>query len=669
MINNEDLKSEKKYLNGVIATLDNQLQFLNNSIYDQEKNLQETSQYMANSVYGMDAEEQAVAKQMMEQLQLAIIAFVETKALKERQRQSPYFGRIDFIADDEDMPNAYYIGIAHIGDEKYPLPLVLDWRAPLSSMYYDYELGGASYHAPQGEIAGKILLKRQYKTEANKLVYAFDSNLTIGDEILRSELGKGANAKMKNIVATIQSAQNKIIRAPQGKNLIVQGVAGSGKTSIALHRVAYLLYNSKIKASDILIISPSSLFSDYISNVLPELGEANTPKITFDEIAQNELLGIVQFESKSLMLEDIIENKNCARAKAVQEKSSFAFLDALKKYLETRVSVSFVAQDIKVGKAKIKADEIAALYNEKYQTKTPAVRVEWIADYIVDRLDIAPQHQKPVFARVKRILFGMFKNTDIVKIYLDFLKTQKLQPQTVKIGKKMFVGYEEVAGILFVKNFLMGIETQKHFKHIIIDEMQDYSATAMAVLDIIYPSAKTILGDINQTLERNLDKGYLKRLARLLGDATLVNLETTYRSTLQIATFSQKIIGLRGVKNFNRTGEDVMVFDDDKHCAKKLCGVIKSLCQKHQSVAVVCQSKKMAEKVFAKIPEDFGFDLIDDASGEVKARRVVLAAAQSKGLEFDAVIYIGKKSKHEILKNIKYVACTRALHNLVVVEV
>ena len=668
MINNEELKSEKKYLKGVIGTLDNQLQFLNNSIYDQEKNLRETSQYISSSVYGMDAEEEAVAKQMMEQLQLAIIAFAETKELKERQRQSPYFGRIDFMADDEDVPNAYYIGIAHIGDEKYPLPLVVDWRAPLSSMYYDYELGQASYHAPQGEIAGKILLKRQYKTEGENLVYAFDSSLTIGDEILRAELGKGANAKMKNIVATIQSTQNKIIRAPEGKNLIVQGVAGSGKTSIALHRVAYLLYKNKIKSSDILIISPSSLFSDYISNVLPELGEANTPKITFDEIAQNELVGIVQFESKSLMLEDIIENKNCARAKAVQEKSSFAFLDALKKYLETRVSVSFVAKDIKVGKAKIKAEEIAALYNEKYQTKTPAVRVEWIADYIVDRLDIAPQHQKSVFARVKRILFAMFQNTDVVKIYLDFLKTQKLQPQTVKIGKKMFVGYEEVAGILFVKNFLMGIEIQKHFKHIIIDEMQDYSATAMAVLDIIYPSTKTILGDINQTLERSLDKGYLKRLARLY-DATLANLETTYRSTLQIAKFSQKIIGLRGVKNFNREGEDVLVLDDDKACAKKLCANIKALCQKHESVAIVCQSKKITQNVFEKIPQDLGFDLIDDASGEVKARRVVMAVAQSKGLEFDAVVYIGKNSKHPIIKNIKYVACTRALHNLVVVEV
>ena len=245
MINNEELKSEKKYLEGVIGTLDKQLQFLNNSIYDQEKNLRETSQYISSSVYGMDAEEEAVAKQMMEQLQLAIIAFAETKELKERQRQSPYFGRIDFMADDEDMPNAYYIGIAHVGDERYPLPLVVDWRAPLSSMYYDYELGQASYHAPQGEIAGKILLKRQYKTEGNKLVYAFDSSLTIGDEILREELGKGANAKMKNIVATIQSTQNKIIRAPEGKNLIVQGVAGSGKTSIALHRVAYLLYKNK----------------------------------------------------------------------------------------------------------------------------------------------------------------------------------------------------------------------------------------------------------------------------------------------------------------------------------------------------------------------------------------------------------------------------------------
>lgn len=663
MISNEELKSEKKYLQGVVKTLDKQLEFLNNSLYSQEKNLQETSKYMANSFYDMDAEEQGIAKQAMEQLQLAVIALADTKNLKERQRESAYFGRVDFQADDESSSNPYYIGIAHIGDPKFELPLVLDWRAPLSSIYYDYELGNASYFAPQGEITGKIFLKRQYKTQGDKLEYAFDSSLTIGDEVLKSVLGKNANAKMSNIVATIQKEQNKIIRSGEGENVIVQGVAGSGKTSIALHRVAYLLYKNRISASDILIISPSSLFSDYISNVLPELGESNTPKITFEEIAESELNSFIRFEPKSLMLEDIIHNHNQVRQKYVQEKASFKFYENLKKYLNDKVSVSFKAKDIKLGKTKIKAEEIAVLYNEKYQTKTPAVRVEWIADYIVDRLELGGKNQASLFQRVKRILFDMFENTNIVTIYENFLKSQKMPFNAAVLGKKVFAAYEDVPALLYIKNYLLGVEIKKHFKHVIIDEMQDYSPLALDILSIIYPAPKTILGDINQTLEKTLDNSYLKNLAKMLDAKNLFVLNTTYRSTSQIAKYCQKQIGLRGVKQFNREGDEVEIINQ-----KNLNKTLKKLCDKFESVAVICPAKKDAEKTANEIPENLGFTVIDETCGEVKNRRVVLPVSMSKGLEFDAVVYVGQTNKEKIFKNIKYVACTRALHNLVVVE-
>ena len=489
MISNEELGREQKYLNKVVDTLEDQIQFLNNSLYDQEKNLQETSEYMASSFYGSDAEEHAVAKQAMEELQLGIIALAETRNLKERQKQSAYFGRIDFWADDEQSVLPYYIGIAHIGTADKPLPLVLDWRAPLSSMYYDFELGDAKYSAPMGEITGKITLKRQYKTLQRELVYAFDSSLTIGDEILKAELGKNASAKMKNIVATIQKEQNQIIRAPLHENMVVQGVAGSGKTSIALHRVAYLLYTNKIKSSDILIVSPSGIFSDYISNVLPELGESNTPKITFEEIAEAELFGFARFEPKSQMLEDILAG-NQQRALDVQTKASQAFFDNLKTYLDTQVALNFKAKDIKVGTTIIKAKEIEKLYSENYQTKNPAVRIEWIADYVLDRLEVGAKNQKAVFQRVKKVLFTMFESTDIVALYEDFLKTQNMSLNKVQIGKDVFLGFEDVPSLLYIKNFLLGVEIKKHFKHIIIDEMQDYSLIALDILKTIYTATK-----------------------------------------------------------------------------------------------------------------------------------------------------------------------------------
>lgn len=661
MISKEELGQENKYLNKVVDTLEEQIQTLNNMLYDQEKNLHETSEYMASSFYGSDAEEHAVAKQAMQELQLGIIALNDTRALKERQKESPYFGRVDFMADDEKSVLPYYIGIAHIGTSERPLPYVLDWRAPLSSIYYDYELGEAKYNAPMGEISGKITLKRQYKTKERELVYAFDSSLTIGDDILKAELGKNASAKMKNIVATIQKEQNKIIRAPLHENMIVQGVAGSGKTSIALHRVAYLLYTNKIKASDILIVSPSGIFSDYISNVLPELGEANTPKITFEELAEEELLGLVKFEPKSQMLEDILAG-NDTRAKDVQTKAGQVFFDALKAYLNEKVVTNFKAKDIKVGKTIIKAQEIDKLYNENYQTKNPAVRVEWIADFVVDRLEIGPKNQKAVFQRVKKVLFAMFENTSVVDIYEQFLISQKMTLQKVQIGKEIFVGFEDVPALLYIKNFLLGVETKKHFKHIIIDEMQDYSLIALDVLNTVYPATKTILGDINQTLEKTLDKTYLKSLAAVFS-ANLYTLSTTYRSTIQIAKFSQKILGLTGVKMINRNGEEV-----EKISAKNLSEKLETLVQKFESVAVITPGLKEAKQIQKALPEELGFTLVDDLTGQVKDRKIVVPTALSKGLEFDAVVVIQPNKSLKISKNIKYVAATRALHKLVMVE-
>lgn len=661
MISNEELGREQKYLNKVVDTLEDQIQFLNNSLYDQEKNLQETSEYMASSFYGSDAEEHAVAKQAMEELQLGIIALAETRNLKERQKQSAYFGRIDFWADDEQSVLPYYIGIAHIGTADKPLPLVLDWRAPLSSMYYDFELGDAKYSAPMGEITGKITLKRQYKTLQRELVYAFDSSLTIGDEILKAELGKNASAKMKNIVATIQKEQNQIIRAPLHENMVVQGVAGSGKTSIALHRVAYLLYTNKIKSSDILIVSPSGIFSDYISNVLPELGESNTPKITFEEIAEAELSGFARFEPKSQMLEDILAG-NQQRALDVQTKASQAFFDKLKTYLNTQVALIFKAKDIKVGTTIIKAKEIEKLYSENYQTKNPAVRIEWIADYVLDRLEVGAKNQKAVFQRVKKVLFTMFESTDIVALYEDFLKTQNMSLNKVQIGKDVFLGFEDVPSLLYIKNFLLGVEIKKHFKHIIIDEMQDYSLIALDILNTIYPATKTILGDINQTLEKTLDKSYLKNLAKIFS-ANLYTLSTTYRSTIEIAKFSQKILGLTGVKMINRSGEKV-----EKISAQNLKETLKTLTDRYESVAVITPGLKEAKTIQKALPEDLGFMLVDDLTGQVKDRKIVVPCALSKGLEFDAVVVIQPNKTLKIAKNISYVAATRALHKLVMVE-
>ena len=669
MIKNSELKNEKKYLDGVIDTLEDELSVVNNKIYDHERNLKETSEYISSSFYEMDDEEKASAKAMLEQLQINLISFMDYRTLLERQKESAYFGRIDFQATDETKPNPYYIGISHVIKAGVDIPLVLDWRAPLSSMYYDYELGKASYTAPMGEIKGEISLKRQYKTNDRNLIYAFDSNLTINDEILRQTLAGNADSKMKNIVATIQAEQNKIIRENEGNDLVVQGVAGSGKTSIALHRVAYILYKNKIKAKDILIISPSALFSDYISNVLPELGEQNTPKITFDEIASNELSGFVNFEPKSQMLEDIILNNDKSRLKAIQLKNSFKFFEDLKEYLNKVVSVSFKAKDIKLGKSKISASVLDNLFSEKYKTKTPAVRIEWIADYIVDQLGVSRQNEKNVFKRVKKVLFAMFEDANILSIYESFLKTQKLKLNKAQLGKDVYIGYEDMPGVLYIKNYLLGVEIQKDFKHIIIDEMQDYSPIALAMINKIFPAPKTLLGDINQTFEKELKPEYLDNLKSLQDRAKLLNLNTTYRSTMQIAMHNQSIKNLKNINNFNRIGVDVNYIKNNNNLSKKLQQITEKLSKKYESIAVITTSIKQSEDLSSVLGD---FTLITESSGEAKNKKVVVPVVYSKGLEFDAVVFIGDNNLSEeqkkLYKNIKYIACTRALHELFVVE-
>lgn len=670
MINQEQLKKEMEYLNLTVNTLDSHLELLNNAIYQSEKDLKETSEYISNNFYDMDSQEQASSKDALEKMQLSVIALINKKNLTERQKQSAYFGRVDFKADDESEKNAYYIGISHILKKDTRLPLVIDWRAPLSSIYYDFEVGRVNYIAPFGDISGEVFLKRQYKTKVRELVYAFDSNLTIDDEILKQTLGGNADGKMKNIVATIQKAQNKIIREDESVNLLVQGVAGSGKTSIALHRVAYLMYKNKISSKDILIISPSSLFSDYINDVLPELGEQNTLKMTFDEIANNELNGYVQFEPKSQMLEDLV-NGNKVRANEVQYKSGFEFYERLKNYLNDVVSVSFCARDIKVGEKTITKEQITKLYTENYGNKQPSRRIEWIADYIVDQLDIHRQNEKAVFSRIKKVLFGMFENVEILTIYQQFLSTVSLNFNKVQTDKtNVFIGYEDMPAIFYIKDFLLGVEIQNQFKYVIIDEMQDYSPIIFELLCKIFPSPKTILGDINQTFEKQLDEKYLDNLAKLIGNTKITKLLTTYRSTLQIATYNQNIINLNGVINFNRSGEEVSKLKNNANMLVKLENIISSLEKKYNNVAIICPSIKESEKLFESLKDKIKITLIDETSGEANEKLSIIPAVYTKGLEFDAVIYISADNKKVdyIHKNIKYIACTRALHSLTVFE-
>ncbi len=247
---------------------------------------------------------------------------------------SPYFGRIDFQSATDAKETPVYVGLATFTDETLRQNLIYDWRAPISSMFYDFELGDADYETPSGKVKGTISLKRQYKIRDGVMEFMIENAVSIHDEVLQRELSKSADDRMKNIVATIQRDQNQVIRNETASVMIIQGVAGSGKTSIALHRIAFLLYRFRdtIKAKDILILSPNKVFADYISNVLPELGEEHIPETGMEELASELLEKKFPFQTFFQQVASLLEHPHQEFIERIQFKSSFEFVRQLNKY-------------------------------------------------------------------------------------------------------------------------------------------------------------------------------------------------------------------------------------------------------------------------------------------------------------------------------------------------
>ena len=269
------MKEEQQYLEQVLNKLKEKIKSVKQKMKAGEKDLEELHDYFWDNYtefdeYGYELYDNNTA---LENKVRERAAYVKELFRYQKMSDSPYFGRVDFLYEGEEVPERCYIGIANLADSAADIPLVYDWRAPISSLFYDYESGPASYEAPMGEVTGRITCKKQYKIRGGKLIYALESDINIDDDILKQELSNHADARLKSIVSTIQREQNRIIRDASHRILAVQGCAGSGKTSVALHRIAYQLYHNRknLKASQFLILSPNGIFADYISRILPEL--------------------------------------------------------------------------------------------------------------------------------------------------------------------------------------------------------------------------------------------------------------------------------------------------------------------------------------------------------------------------------------------------------------
>lgn len=349
----------------------------------------------------------------------------------ERLSYSPYFGRIDFLETGENNVDHVYLGIASLMDENDENFLIYDWRAPISSLYYDFAPGPASYHTMDGKIEGEMKLKRQYMIRAANIKAMFDTGVTIGDEMLQEVLGNNANAQMKSIVATIQREQNLIIRNERSKLLIVQGVAGSGKTSAALQCVAYLLYRYRetLKSENIMLFSPNPLFNSYVSTVLPELGEENMEQATFMEYLNNRIGNQFEVEDPFDQMEFLLNNKEGnsdyhARVKGIRYKSSLAFKQIIDQYVIDLSREGLLFKDLIFrGEIVISKEAIYDYFYSLDSSFTIPNRLEMVKDWLLRELKRRVKQERSKSWVEEEIQF--LEKEDYLEVYQELQEKER----------------------------------------------------------------------------------------------------------------------------------------------------------------------------------------------------------------------------------------------------
>ena len=422
-----------------------------------------------------------------------------------KMMDSPYFAAITFRYDEEEEEETYYIGIGDFSPSKTEAPLICDWRAPISGLFYDYDIGRAKFLAPVGEITGELLKKYQFKIKNGKLLYAIDSDIVINDEVLQKELAMNANARLKSIVSTIQKEQNEVIRNEKDKILVIQGSAGSGKTSVALHRVAYLLYHHRkhLSANQILILSPNPVFSEYISHILPELGEENILEMTLDMYAYRELKQYKDTEDRYNYLERLLsmskEDAESYRLQ-VQEKQGKGYVSELNEFVLFLEDSLMNFRPVSYKKLHRNEQELQTLFYEKFPDIPILKRMDHIAEYVIDEEETLsgkeydPMEKELILEKFRK----QYETRDLLAIYNRFLN----ESGRIEIAaEKSVIPYEDVYPLLYLKHLLFGTKKQHGIKHLLVDEMQDYSYVQFLLLSKLFSCPMTILGDRQQQAE------------------------------------------------------------------------------------------------------------------------------------------------------------------------
>ncbi len=665
---------ERAYLEEVKAKLREAHTEINSRLSEYANQVQEQKDFFWANKTDMDRAEMAFTRETVAQTMRTGDTLLAARHRLERLAPSPYFGRIDFVRrDSQGQALPVYIGMHSFDDPQRNV--VFDWRAPISTLFYDFELGQATYRAPGGVIHGAVTLKRQFRIRKGRMEFMIESGLNIMDNLLQEELSRTSDERMKTIVATIQRDQNAIIRNEEDDVLIIQGVAGSGKTSIALHRVAFLLYRFKdqLTAKDVLILSPNKVFADFISNVLPELGEEPIAEMGMESLALGLLGERFRFETFFEQSQALSEGKDPALQQRVEAKSSFAFLQDLDKYVEHIEATRFSPVDIAVGGVLVPAAFVEHAYNRQ-GSWTPEKRIPDLVasvEYQVwrqSRVELTAQERTTIRAAVK----SMFSRPALRTLYKKFF--QWLGRPELFAGFRATLEYADVFPLIYLALRLEGaqsLETDfQGIQHLIVDEMQDYTAVQYAVLARLFPCRKTILGDISQSLNP-WSPTTAQEIARVFRSAHCLKLTKSYRSSYEITQFAQSISPDPDLEPVERHGSPPRVHG----CAnqQQQLDLIRETLRRfsqgtYRTMGILCKTQRQAEELFGELGETTPpLHLLSASSSAFVQGAVICSPQLAKGLEFDLVLVTNASAQNYcsgLDRNLLYVACTRAMHEL-----
>ncbi len=577
----------------------------------------------------------------------------------------PYFA--SFKYQDEDGKNYnIYMSLTYLKDDNYN-NILYDWRSPICSVFYDYETGPCKYLAPEGIISGTLYSKRQYQIKDNKLLAVFDNSLNIDDEVLQEVLANNSSDKMKNVVNTIQKEQNLVIRNLEDKNLIVQGIAGSGKTSVALHRIAFLLYRiDNLSSKDILIFSPNEVFSSYISNVLPELGEENTKETTFSDYLSYFIKEYKSVEPFTNFIAKFYEGSN-KRKDLITYKQSREIVIDLDNYINDYILDAKVIKDLVLDKVNtVSKEEINYLLHDKYSRFPFFERIREIAKKL--SLNYYGSEGKKRATIEKVIIDNANLKKDYKSLYVNFYKSkyskyQLLEEEEKEILKTKELSYEDALLFAYLKGKLEGFPYEGDIKQVVVDEAQDYNYLQYQMMKKIFKKASfTILGDINQNMNPYINYKSLEELKDIFDSSIYLELLKTYRSSKEIIEYTNKILGLSHVCAIRKDNSIPVT----KHQKDDLLDLIPKLRSKYKSLAIITKDRLMAENLYKKLESIYDLSLLTIDSKNFRKDFVIAPSYLAKGLEFDSVIVYNSLDNpfKEVDKYLYYIACTRCQHEL-----